>query len=368
MNQSDVSHLYVRAAFETPSSARESSSITLNDHLDWLINSSVDNPSSDENHATSLKQLELQWHQHLLRTQTPLAEKMTIFWHNHFACSFDKLKNVHLMERQVQTFRKHSLGNFRDLLGDMLNDPALLICLDNVTNQKKSPNENLARELLELYTIGDENFTEQDVIAISRVLTGASTKKNTPKSIPSYSFKKPWHDTDKKNYLGFSGNFGPSDLPHQITSMQQCSDFICKKLWAYFVSPTPNKDAIAELSKTFYSSGYEIKPVLRQLFSSPYFFDKESRNRLVKSPTELIVGAMRTYSIPPLNYQQYLQFSTGMQQRLLFPPSVKGWPTGTDWINTSTLNQRLRFAEYVKSKKPDTEETSNLFKTSYQLK
>ena len=277
------------------------------------------------------------WYVWMCTTEAPLVERMTLFWHNHFVSSSQKVSWAPTMLQQNQLFRSEALGNFGTLLRDILRDPAMLVYLDNHKSSKKKPNENFARELLELFTLGEGEYTETDVKEMARALTGASVHGATD----DYVFRSRKHDTGEKTILGHVGTFGPDDIADIILEQEATALYVCKKLYREFVSLEPNPEAVEALAEIFRESGYEIKPVLAEIFTLDVFYG--SQGRLIKSPVDLMVGAARDFCLPLLPTNKHRSFSRNMGQQLFTPPSVRGWVGGTSWYTTATLPYRQAF-------------------------
>lgn len=276
------------------------------------------------------------WLRQMLSTSSPLAERMTLFWHNHFVSSQQKVRYSLLMYRQNALLRQHALGNFGKLLHAVSKDPAMVIYLDNANNRKGIPNENFAREVMELFTLGEGHYGEQDVKEAARAFTGWSIDPDSG----DFKWRARMHDDGIKTVLGKSGNFDGDDVLDILLAQPACAELIVAKLWREFVSPEPDAREVARIAQRFRASGYEIRTALRELFLSPAFWDKKNRGTLVKSPVELVVGALNQFEF---TYDDPLPFTFAVAQlgqNLFNPPNVKGWPGGNDWINSSTLLAR----------------------------
>ena len=278
------------------------------------------------------------WMRKLLTTQTPFEEKMVLFWHNHFTSSLKKVGQPALIYRQNQLFRRYALGNFRDLLHAIIEDPAMLVYLDNRANRKKHPNENLARELLELFTLGEGHYSEQDIKELARALTGYSLDKNM-----NFRFKRKVHDRGEKEFLGQKGNFDGHQMVDIILDQNTTSLYLVGKLWKAFVSCEPNPQESQRLAELFRKNSYEMKPLMQAMLSSPYFTNPSARGKMIKSPIELIVGTLRSFDYQDFDPKIALQYSRRLGQDLLNPPNVKGWVGGKKWINANTFLTRKEF-------------------------
>lgn len=285
------------------------------------------------------KSLQQWWQQLLLSSNSPLYEQMVLFWHNHFVSSIQKVKSPYLMLKQNDLFRTQGLTNFKTLLASVLKDPAMLIYLDNTNNKKEAPNENLARELLELFTLGEGNYTETDIKEIARALTGATVNKRTGE----YVFRRQWHDSGEKTIFGSTDNYSVDDLAELIVSQPSCSQFITTKFWHYFIDSDPISTEIERLSQLFVDNNYDIKILLKALFLTDAFW--QSQGKLIKSPIQLIVGTYRQFELTDLNSNHWRGLTKKMGQLLFSPPNVKGWPGGKSWYASAAIFYRELFVD-----------------------
>jgi uncharacterized protein (DUF1800 family) len=287
------------------------------------------------------------WLWEMLTTPNPLAERMTLFWHNHFATSQQKVIRSLAMWHQHQTLRQNALGSFGTMLHAMVRDPALLIYLDNANNRKNAPNENLARELLELFTLGEAGagggYTEQDVKEAARALTGFSFEPDTGE----FTLRRGIQDTGVKTVLGKSGNFDGNGLVDVLLAQTQTPRHIVRKLWLEFVSPQPSEAVITRLAADFAKRSYDLSQLLRDLLLTDSFWQAANRGTLIKSPIDLLVGSARQFQFAVSEPQQLLTRSAQLGQNLLVPTNVKGWPGGNQWINATTLLERKRTTEQI---------------------
>jgi len=281
------------------------------------------------------------WLREMLDTPSPLTERMTLFWHNHFVSSQQKVKLPLLMYRQNQLLRMHALGRFGELLHAVSRDPAMIIYLDNVSNRKGQPNENFAREVMELFTLGEGNYGEQDIKEAARAFTGWSLDRDTGE----FRFRPFLHDGGSKTVLGRSGRFDGDDILKILLDQPATAQFVARKLWREFVSPQPDSKELARIANRFRASGYEIKVALRELLLSPSFWAPENRAVLIKSPVDLVVGTLRTFDVETGGLAPFALLTAGLGQNLFAPPNVKGWPGQEDWINSATLLQRKQFLD-----------------------
>ncbi len=300
------------------------------------------------------------WLYYLIGTQRPLEEKMALFWHHVFATGNGKIDNCDNMITQIDMLRDYGMGNYRDMLVELARNPAMIYWLDNNENHKAAPNENWGRELLELFTLGVGNYTEKDVFECSRAFTGWTIAAKIPR-FPygrhpwQFEFRPEDHDYSEKTFLGHTGNFNGNDIIDIVVSQPACPKFISRHLYNFFVADEPqvpawdieeprDPEAIKALSEVFVNSGYEIKPVLKTLLNSDFF--KEATFQKVKSPIEVVVGTLRLtqdlQSADP-RLEAMANEAGYMGQEILDPPSVEGWHTGKEWINSGSLVKRVNF-------------------------
>ena len=281
------------------------------------------------------------WVQEMLATASPLTERMTLFWHNHFVSGQQKVRFGRLMYEQNATLRANAVGNFATLLHAASKGPAMLIYLDVAQSRKGQPNENFAREVMELFTLGEGQYTEQDIKEAARAFTGWSLDRETGK----YLFRPGVHDTGDKTVLGSSGRFDGDAVLDIILTKPQTSEYITTKLWREFVSDDPDPREVKRIAQIFRGQHYDIKAALRALFLSDAFWASDNRGTLVKSPVELVVGTLRQLEVAPASAMPFAVASAGMGQSLFAPPNVKGWPGGETWINSNTLLARKQFLD-----------------------
>jgi uncharacterized protein (DUF1800 family) len=274
----------------------------------------------------------------MLKTNNPFEEHMLLFWHNHFTSSLKKVGQAALIYRQHELLKENALGNFATFLHDIIKDPAMLIYLDNRASKKSHPNENLARELLELFTLGEGNYKESDIKALARGLTGYGIDQNF-----NFRFNKNIHDQGEKTFLGKSGNFDADEMIDIILEQDATSLFIVKKLWYEYIGYEPDAKEVQRLAKLLRDNHYELKPLMVALFTSPYFTASSARATMIKSPIELIIGTLRSFGYEDFDTQLGIQFSNRLGQNLFDPPNVKGWEGKETWINTNTLLIRKGF-------------------------
>ena len=278
------------------------------------------------------------WFKQMLTTEDPFKEKMILFWHNHFTSSLKKVGQASLLYKQHILLEKHALGNFAELLHAIIEDPAMLSYLDNRGNRKGHPNENLARELLELFTMGEGNYKEKDIQALARTLTGYSLNRNL-----HFKFKRNIHDKSTKVFLGQKGHFDAHDIVEIILAQPATSKFMVKKLWLTFIDNQAEPKEVERLAQLFKIGNYEMKPLLEALFTSKYFTTSSNYGTMVKSPVDLIVGTLRSFDYRDFDAKMGIQYSRRLGQDLFDPPNVKGWSGGETWVNTHTLLLRKAF-------------------------
>lgn len=279
------------------------------------------------------------WLQEMIDGEAQLQEKMALFWHGHFAC---RSLNPYFDQQYLDIIRKNSLGNFSVLLNEISKTPAMLQFLNNQQNKKDHPNENFARELMELFTIGRGNYTEQDVKEAARAFTGYGFDKTG-----EFKFRIQQHDFGTKIFFGKSGSFTGDDILQIILKKNECAYFITKKIYRFFVNDNPDETIVKQLAKHFYESNYDIKGLLKEIFSSDWFYDEMNIAAKIKSPIELLVGLSRIIPIDFENEQSPLFIQRSLGQVLLNPPNVAGWPGGRNWIDSSSLLFRMRLPQVI---------------------
>ena len=281
------------------------------------------------------------WLGEMLQTPSPLTERMTLFWHNHFVSSEQKVRLTSLMRDQNQLFRENATGNFGTLLHAASKDPAMVIYLDAASNRKEQPNENFAREVMELFTLGEGHYSEYDVKEAARAFTGWSVERRDGRFI----YRRGLHDDGEKTLFGKTGRFDGDDVLDLILARKETSEFLVAKLWREFVSPQPDRREVERIATILCEQHYEMKPALRALFLSKAFWDNENRAALVKSPTELVVGSLRALQITVPDPSPFVRTLHVLGQDLFAPPNVKGWPGNDEWINASSLLERKQFLD-----------------------
>lgn len=282
------------------------------------------------------------WVEEMLVTDRPLTERMVLFWHNHFTSSFLKVRYAPALFRQNALFRRDALGNFATLLKEVARDPAMLIYLDGMRSVARQPNENFARELLELFTLGEGHYGEADVKAAARAFTGWSVDRQTGRFVN----REQQHDGGVKTFLGRTGRFGGDEIIAILLGHPRTAETIVEKLWREFVSLEPDPAEVKRLAASF-RNGYEIRPLMRSILLSAQFRDPANRGALIKSPIELIVGTVRVLGLPVPEKTSLVRMMRGLGQSPFDPPNVKGWIGGESWITTYTLLLRQQFLRRI---------------------
>jgi uncharacterized protein (DUF1800 family) len=290
-----------------------------------------------------MKDLTRWWIDRMINTPSPLGEKMTLFWHGHFATSGQKVRPAYKMWLQNETFRQNALGNFRVLVKAISRDPAMMVWLDLVQSKKESPNENFAREVMELFTLGEGHYSESDVKEAARAFTGY--RINQPEQ--SFRFAKRQFDPGIKTFMGKTGAWDGDQILDIIVSQPECARFIGAKIWKFFAYDDPDPKLREALASEFRNARYELRPFLKALFLSEEFYGSPARNSQIKSPVQFLVQALRTLPIPlpDANLVEFVLRQMG--QVPFFPPNVKGWDGGKSWINTATLTFRYKLAHQL---------------------
>ena len=294
------------------------------------------------NGRQDIQRLRAWWVDRMLRTDRPLEEKMTLFWHGLFTSGVREVKVPLFMVNQNALLHRHALGNYRKLTHAIVHDPAMLKYLDNDRNVVGKPNENLGRELLELFTMGEgSGYTEKDIAEVARALTGLAP---TPGGVALVRPKG--HDRGEKTIFGKAGNFGPDDVMDLIFDRPEPSRHLARRLWEFFAYPEPSDEELKPVADTLKRSGYELKPALRALFTSPAFYGEKARFALIKSPAELAVSTMRLLErrAEEMDVRAIERSLRAMDQELLQPPNVRGWVGGDNWITAATLYTRYNIA------------------------
>ena len=304
------------------------------------------------------------WMYRMISTDKPLEEKMALFWHGLFATGYTKLNQARSQLNQVEMFRRNGLGRFDEMLLEISRDPAMLVWLDNQDNHGDAINENYGRELLELFSMGIGNYTEDDIKECARAFTGWTLGNAEYMAVRAqkdsiwpygriawhFDYRDEDHDEGEKTFLGETGNFDGEDIIQIIAKQDATAEFICTRLFQFFAADEvtdEGRPVIDAMKETYFESDYEIKNVLRTLFNSEYFKSNEARFARVKGPVELVVGAIRmagSYQTPTLGIEKVSNNMLYMGQGLLQPPTVEGWHEGVEWIDSGSLVERVNFA------------------------
>lgn len=366
MEQKKLQHLFLRAGFgETPDNIQPLISRSREEVVEQLFSSSQNyksisylpyplNENQYEkgvnvfqlvsmilNSKKDLEELNGEWLFKMAYTKAVLREKMTFFWHNHFSTS---APFAYIMQVQNNMLRKHALGKFSDLLHAISKDPAMILYLNNQENKKNHPNENFAREVMELFSLGEGNYLEKDIKEAARAFTGWTVNLKG-----EYEFKKEEHDNGEKTFFGKTGNFNGEDIVNIILEKKQTALYITGKIYQEFVNPILNKKRVEDLSEGFYQSGYDISQMMRKIFLSDWFYEEENIGIKICSPVELLVRYKKLVSLEFETHQTLIDLQNALGQTLFFPPNVAGWKGGTSWIHSSALLLRLNLPSHILS-------------------
>lgn len=297
-----------------------------------------------QNNRKQIYQLNLSFLDQMVFSEDQLREKMAFFWHGHFAT---RTNNGAFNLQLLNTIREKALGNFGELLIAVSQSPAMLQFLNNQQNKKDHPNENFAREVMELFTLGRGNYSEKDLQEAARAFTGWSF-------LPDGTFfeRPKLHDFGSKTFLGKTGNFNGNEVLKIILAQKTTAKFITTKIYRFFVNEKLNTEIIEDLSNQFYASNYNIKELLQNIFSSDWFFREENIGTKIKSPIELMTGMRRILPMEIQNPENLIAYQKLLGQMLLYPPNVAGWPSGKSWIDSSTLMLSLQMPQIWSGLKP----------------
>jgi uncharacterized protein (DUF1800 family) len=287
--------------------------------------------------TASIGDLKAWWLYRMLNSANPLVEKMSLLWHSHFATSNAKVQSVPNMAAQNDLIREHAVGNFRKLLHGMARDVAMLVWLDGNANRKRQPNENFAREVMELFSLDVGHYTEQDIKEAARAFSGWQLREG------KFWFNALQHDSGSKTVFGTTGNFDGDDIVELCLAQEACPRFLAQKLLRAFVLPDPDAGLIDGLAQRIRFHDFAMTPILRELFGSQLFFSTEARGAIIKSPIELVLGAHRSLESHP-NLSTAIPLLAGLGQDIFEPPTVKGWDGGRLWISSTSMLQRANFA------------------------
>jgi uncharacterized protein (DUF1800 family) len=277
------------------------------------------------------------WAHRLLESANPLLEKLTLFWHGHFATSNGKVQSLEQMAAQNALFRRHALESFRELLHGVARDVAMLVWLDGNANRRRQANENFARELMELFALGVGKYTEKDIQEAARAFSGWHVREG------QFWFNGIQHDTGHKTVFGHTGNLDGDDVVELCLEQEAAPRFLAKKLLQFFVMPSPAEESVSQLAACVRENDFAMRPVLQTMFSSALFFGPEARHALIKSPADFVLGTQRTLAVR-VNLRESVTVMTQLGQALFEPPTVEGWKGGRAWINSATMMGRANFA------------------------
>jgi uncharacterized protein (DUF1800 family) len=311
---------------------------TVGDDLDALLGSLHGGLLDLQN----LEDVQTWWLYRMLQTRRPLLEKLTLFWHGHFAVANYKVNNALQMHQHVELLRANALGRFDDLLMAVSKDPAMLVWLDGAVNRRNAPNENYGRELLELYTLGIGNYDEDDVLSAARAFTGWNLRNG------QFFFDENNHDAGDKTFLGQRGPFDGGDILGILANEPATAKRISEKLFAFFAYPDPEPEVLASLVDTYTSSGHDIRSLVEAILRSDALYSDRSQFEHLKSPIEYVVGTARVLGAR-VRERELVPVLRALGQEILNPPNVAGWPGGAYWINPSTLLTRFNFAARLSS-------------------
>jgi uncharacterized protein (DUF1800 family) len=289
--------------------------------------------------ADDIKNLNLTWLGEMINSETQLREKMSLFWHGHFAC---RVVNIYFQQQLLNVIRENALGNFGDLLREVSKTPAMLSFLNNQQNRKQHANENFAREVMELFTMGRGNYTETDVKEGARAFTGWGF------NLKGEFVQRPFqHDNGNKTFLGKTGNFDGDDIIDIILEQKATAKFITNKIYKFFVNDEVDEDKIESLADGFYQSNYDLQKLMDEIFLSDWFYEEKNIGTRIKSPVELMVGVRRLIPMELERPEAQLLFQRVLGQILFYPPNVAGWPGGKNWIDSSALMFRMKLPQIL---------------------
>ena len=315
----------------------------------------------DQNSLMLIESSQSYWLYRMINSGRPLEEKIALFWHGLFATAYGKLNHAKAVVNQTDTFRRHGLGTFRNLLSELSRDPAMIFWLDNKDNHKDAPNENYGRELLELFSMGIGTYSEADVKAAARAFTGWTIANQDYMSVRAsrdsiwphgrldwqFVYRPEDHDDSEKTFLNQTGRFNGEDVLDIICGHPASSWFLAGKLHAFFVSDQPDEAATQIIAEDLRRTGGDVRSALRTIFMSDFFQAEEARYSKVKSPAEVVAGVARiagAFGAPHWSIVNLALDANFMGQEILNPPTVEGWHTGTEWVDTGTLMERVNSA------------------------
>jgi uncharacterized protein (DUF1800 family) len=374
--QQHVQHLYWRAGFgATPAMIQHERKTSIRQFVKKLINDSrefvpltlsggeqpvrrkelrglVSEGTLDRNELREqikrqneqIRDLNVHWLERMTSGEGVLREKIAFFWHDHFAC---RVRNPMAVLRYVNTIRQHALGKFGDLLMAVSKEPAMLQFLNNQQNRKNAPNENFAREVMELFTLGRGNYTEEDIKEAARAFTGWGFTAET-----EFVLRSKQHDDGTKTIFGKTGNFAGEDVIQLLLAQKQTAHFITTKLYQFLVDDQPATDQVTTkrlntLSDQFYATGYDISDLVQTILTADWFYESRYVGNRVKSPVELLVGMQQALDITFPQKQALVFVQKTLGQVLFYPPNVAGWPSGRNWIDSSSLLFRMKLPDVI---------------------
>ncbi len=308
------------------------------------------------------REIQAWWYKMMLSPQYAFREKMTLFWHNHFVSEYRVVKNPNFMFKQNMLYREYALGNFDTFVHKSSKDLAMLIYLDSNSNKKSHPNENYARELLELFTLGEGHYSEEDVKEAARAFTGWRVNRKNM----LFKKSKKLHDYSEKTFLGKQGYFDGEDIIDIVMENDQTSNFIVTKLYKEFISPQVNQSEVNKIAKEFRDSNYDISTAMRKILLSYDFWNNKAN--LIKSPVELIVSLSKNLELEleDKNFKFIIKTAKNLGQELFNPPNVKGWEGGESWIDSSSIVSRHEFIKRVIQKKMNKKNIKKLNMKNYE--
>lgn len=284
-----------------------------------------------------MEDLNIIWLNKMAGSRAQLREKMTFFWHNHFATS---VPFAYLMQNQNNMLRQHALGKFPDLLHAVAKNPAMILYLNNQQNKKEAPNENFAREVMELFTLGIGHYTEKDIKEAARAFTGWTVNRKG-----EFEFRSEDHDNGPKEFMGRTGNFSGEDILNIILEQKQTAVFITEKIYREFVNENIHSSHVEQLAEQFYRSGYDIAQLMKSIFLADWFYNEENIGIKIISPVEWIVRLKRLINLEFDTDQTLINLQQALGQVLFFPPNVAGWKGGIHWIDSASLLLRLNLPQ-----------------------
>lgn len=346
-----ASHLLSRSLFGyTKVDLEFALSHSIDDYVDKYLLADLSQPQSpgfwvddisSYNNSVRSRELTYWWYNLMLTQGHSLREKMVLFWHNHFVSELSVVNLPQRMYRQNKLFRQFAFGNFKELTKQVTIDPAMLIYLDNTKNRKEDPNENYARELMELFTLGIGNYSEGDIAEAAKALTGWQVE-----GLDSY-FDSDRFDDSQKTFFNETGNFNYAEIIDIIFKKPEVAKHLCRKIYKEFVYFEGNENIINQLSDIFIENNYELKPVLSSLLKSEFFYSEEIMGAKIRSPIELMIPLIKQFNITKPDYEYLRDIADDVGQTLFSPPNVAGWKGDKTWINTNTLPARNTFSDRI---------------------